>query len=195
MYKEKSRLRSEVIRKRDAIPLEVKKAKDRMIRERLSGLGEYRNAGTVMLFASFRTEVDTIPIIRDALMQGKRVVLPKVDSAKKELGLYNIRSVDELIPGFLGIPEPGVVEGRKVAPEELELIVMPGVAFDERGGRLGYGGGYYDRLGAGLRHRPPLVAVAYEEQVISEVPVADHDIRVDKIVTDRRVIEVRDAGA
>ncbi len=195
MYKEKSRLRAEVIRRRDAIPLEVRKAKDRMIQERLSGLAEYRNAGTVMLFASFRTEVDTMPIIADALMQGKRVVLPKVDSAKKELRLYNIRSVDELTPGYMGIPEPGVVEGREVTPEELELIVMPGVAFDERGGRLGYGGGYYDRLIAGLRRRPPLVAVAYEEQIIREVPVADHDIRVDRIVTDRRVIEVMDAGA
>ncbi|GBE36981.1 putative 5-formyltetrahydrofolate cyclo-ligase [bacterium BMS3Bbin07] len=190
MYKEKSRLRAEVIRKRDSIPLEVRKAKDRMIRERLSGLTEYRNAGTVMLFASFRTEVDTIPIIADALTEGKRVVLPKVDGAKKELRLYNIRSVDELIPGYMGIPEPGVVEGREVAPEELELIVMPGVAFDERGGRLGYGGGYYDRLIAGIRRRPPLVAVAYEEQVVPEVPVADHDIRVDRIVTDRRVITV-----
>ncbi len=195
MYKEKSRLRAEVIRRRDAIPLEVRKAKDRMIRERLSGLGEYRSAGTVMLFASFRTEVDTMPIIADALMQGKRVVLPKVESAKKELRLYNIKSVDELTPGVMGIPEPRAVEGREVAPEEIELIVMPGVAFDERGGRLGYGGGYYDRLIAGWRLRPPLVAVAYEEQVVGEVPVADHDIRVDKVVTDRRVIEVRDAGA
>ena len=186
----KQAIRKKVIKLRDAIPPEVKKAGDRMIQERVFGLAEYRNAGTVMLFASFRTEVDTIPIIADALMQGKRVVLPKVDGAKKELRLYSIRSVDELIPGYMGIPEPGVVEGREVAPEELELIVMPGVAFDERGGRLGYGGGYYDRLIAGLRHRPPLVAVAYEEQVVREVPVADHDIRVDRIVTDRRVITV-----
>ncbi len=186
----KQAIRKEIIRLRDAIPLEVRKAKDRMIRQRLIHLAEYGNADTVMLFASFRAEVDTEPIILDALSRGKRVVLPKVERAKKELLLYRIESTDELREGFMGIREPAVKEERLVAPEELEFIMTPGVAFDEKGGRLGYGGGYYDRLLGRLGRRPPLVAVAYEEQLVREVPVAGHDVRVDRIVTDRRVITV-----
>ncbi len=180
--------------KRDAIPLEERKVKDRMIQERLTGLAEYRRAGTVMLFASFRSEVDTGPIIRDALGRGKRVVLPRVDRTRGALRLYAVRSVDELVPGFMGIPEPDPQRCVEVPPGEPELVVMPGVAFDERGGRLGYGGGYYDRLLAGIRHRPVLVALAYEEQIVGEVPVSGHDVRVDKVVTDARVIDAGDAG-
>ncbi len=195
MVDDKWKIRKEITRRRDSIPPEVRKAKDRMIGQRLTALDEYRRAGTVLLFASFRTEVDTEGIIKDALRRRKRVVLPKVDAVNKRLRLYRIIDAGELRPGFMGIPEPAVGEEREVPPEEVEFVMMPGVAFDERGGRLGYGGGYYDRLISGLKSRPPLVAVAYEEQIVREVPVTDHDIRVDKIVTDKRVIEVGHARA
>ncbi len=186
----KKELRSEILKKRDLIPPEVREVKNRLIRERFLGLDEYRTADTVMLFASFRTEVDTFEIITTALGDGKRVVLPRVDRETKVLRLYLINNISDLEKGYMGISEPKPVADREVNAEDLDLIMLPGVAFDDRGGRLGYGGGYYDRLIGGIINRPPLIAVAYEEQIVEEVPTAEHDIKVDMIVTDRRVIKI-----
>jgi 5-formyltetrahydrofolate cyclo-ligase len=161
-----------------------------VIQERLTGLREYKESKTVLLFASFNSEVDTSGIIDDALQRGKRVVLPKVDTEKKILALYSIKTRTELKPGFKGIPEPESLPEREISPEEIDFILVPGVAFDEHGGRLGYGGGYYDKLLGSLNQKPHLVAIAFEEQIIERVPVSTHDIRIPKIVTDRRIIEI-----
>lgn len=192
----KRALRAAIIKKRGSIPSEIKNGKDILIKEKLSGIKEYGDAHTVMLFASFGTEVDTTPIITDALGKGKKVILPKVDVERKELRLFTIKDMDDLTPGFMGIPEPEVGDGREIVPTEIEFILMPGTAFDERGGRLGYGGGYYDRLLlADLKDRPPLVAIAYDEQITDNVPVTGHDVRVDMIVTDKRIITVHPVKA
>ncbi|GBD99440.1 putative 5-formyltetrahydrofolate cyclo-ligase [bacterium BMS3Abin07] len=189
MTNNKWQIRAGVIRKRDSIPSNIRRAKDRMIAERLTGMKEYIDADSVMLFASFRSEVNTLPIIEDALRGNKKVVLPKVDRERKELELYLIKSVNELTPGYMGIPEPAVTGERKFLPGEIDFIMVPGLAFDENGGRLGYGGGYYDRLLGGLKKMPQTVAIAYEEQIVDDVPVSGHDIRVDAVVTDRRIIK------
>ncbi len=190
MIKDKTALRSEIIERRDGIPSEVRQVKDSLVMERLLCLKEFTEAGTVLLFASFRSEINTIPIIENALKEDRVVVLPRVDRDNRRLILYSIAALSELQEGYMGIPEPPGDGDKIVLPEDLEFILMPGVAFDELGGRLGYGGGYYDRLIGALRERPPLVALAYEEQIVEEVPVSGHDIRVNRIVTDRRIIEV-----
>jgi|Deesub1362B_J571_1020462.scaffolds.fasta_scaffold00087_66 5-formyltetrahydrofolate cyclo-ligase len=186
----KSLLRKEIIKKRDSIKPELRRDKSRLIQKRLTVLKEYREAKTVLLFASFDSEVDTSGIIDDALQRGKRVVLPKVDTEEKRLALYSIKTRTELKPGFKGIPEPDSLPEREVSLEEIDFILVPGVAFDENGGRLGYGGGYYDKLLGGLNRKPHLVAVAFEEQILEKVPVSNHDIRIPKIVTDQRIIEI-----
>lgn len=187
---DKSSLRKEILSRRDSIPLAVKKKKDRAIEERVVNFNEFKFARTVFFFASFRSEVDTFSMIRRALDENKRIVLPKVEG--QNLGLYEIKSPDELAPGYMGIPEPSVLtEDRKITIDDVDLIIIPGAAFDETGNRIGYGGGFYDRLLAELQHPVPVIAPTYEEQVIDSVTVETHDKKVSIIVTDRREIRCR----
>jgi 5-formyltetrahydrofolate cyclo-ligase len=186
---DKDLLRAELLKKRDAIPSEVRRAKDRLIRERLLSLDEVKDAHVLFFFASFRSEVDTIEPMKSLLAGGKRLVLSKVDRENHLLHLYEIKSVDELAPGYMGIPEPSILSGeRTVAVNDIDAVVIPGAGFDEAGNRIGYGGGYYDRLLSSIRMGVSVVAPAYEEQIVGSVPVEPHDIRVGTIVTDRRVI-------
>ena len=165
------------------MPPEQRTAKSREIEERLFSLPEFKAAAAVMFFASFRSEVDTGPMIRRALIFGKRVILPKVQGA--ELALIEISDIDkDVSPGAWGIPEPH--ETRPVRLDEVELIIVPGAAFDCRGNRLGYGAGFYDKLLAAFRKTT--VALAFEAQIVPQVPVDLHDIPIRKIITERRVI-------
>jgi len=185
---DKAELRKELLRRRDNIPPEVRGAKNRMVRERLLSLDEFKNAGIVFFFASFRTEVDTAEMIKSSLSSGKRVLLPKVDKDRHELLLYEIRDFGELAPGYMGIPEPPF-SGKQMSINDADIVIIPGAGFDTSGNRIGYGGGYYDRLLSGLQKQSPvIIAPAYEEQVVDFIPSEPHDIRVQMIVTDRRLI-------
>jgi 5-formyltetrahydrofolate cyclo-ligase len=188
----KASLRKKILGKRDAIPPEVQRAKNRLIGERLLSLDEIRNALVVFIFASFRSEVDTSVIITHLLAEGKKVVLPVVDKEHHGLLLYEIRGLDELAPGCMEIPEPSVRTGeRLVAINDADAVVIPGAGFDPAGNRIGYGGGYYDILLSGLERHIPIIAPAFEEQIADSLPSEPHDIRVDTIVTDRRIIRAR----
>jgi 5-formyltetrahydrofolate cyclo-ligase len=186
---DKSLLRAELLKKRDAIPEEVRRAKDGLLRGHILSLDEVKAAHVIFFFASFRSEVDTIEPMKSLLAEGKRIVLSKVDRENHLLDLYEIRSLDELSPGYMGIPEPSILsEERAVGVDEIDAVVIPGAGFDEEGNRIGYGGGYYDRLLASFHREVPVVAPAYEEQVVDSVPSEPHDVKVQIIVTDRRVI-------
>jgi len=183
----KASLRKEILAKRDSIPPVVKKVKDKSIEARLFLLPEFTTAKTIFFFASFRSEVDTVGMIRRALDEGKRVLLPRVEG--HNLGLYEIKSLDELVPGYMNIPEPFVLtDDRKITINDINAVIIPGAAFDETGNRIGYGGGFYDRLLAQLQKSVPVIAPTYEEQVIDVVPAEPHDQKVSIIVTDSREI-------
>ena len=125
-------------------------------------------------------------MIRRALAAGKRVVLPKVKG--KELGLFEIKNFDrDISSGAWGIPEP-----RESAPAglaEVDVVIVPGAAFDEQGNRLGYGAGFYDKLLS--EFKKPTIALAFEEQIAPKVPADPHDVPVKKIVTEKRIINAR----
>ncbi|MGD8352174.1 MAG: 5-formyltetrahydrofolate cyclo-ligase, partial [Nitrospirota bacterium] len=185
----KSRLRAEALKRRDAIPPLVRKVKDRAISERLLSLEAYRRSKAVLFYVSFRSEAETRDLIIAALESGKAVLVPKVHEEDAALELYEIKGLDELAPGYMGIPEP---EGRAESLRgigDVDLVVVPGAAFDEKGNRLGYGKGYYDKLLSSEDARPSLVALAYEEQMVEAIPAEAHDIGIDTILTDRRVIQ------
>lgn len=153
-------------------------------RGHLSALAAYRAAATVLWYAALPTEVATVPGIEAALAEGKRVAVPWCDG--DELALWRIEAVDELEPGTWGIPEPAAARrrdpARQVAPAEVELAVVPGLAFDRRGRRLGHGKGYYDRL---LARSPALRAgLCYGAQVFPEVPAGPRDAVMDVVVTE-----------
>ncbi len=184
---DKASLRKELLLRRDSIPPEVRKVKNGVIHSALFALDEIENAATLFFFASFRSEVDTIEMIRHALAAGKKVILPKV-IAESRLALYQIMSTDELLPGFMGIPEPSENSGLLCRVNDVDVVIIPGACYDETGNRVGYGGGYYDRLLAEINNAFPIIAPAYEEQILAEVPAEPHDRKVNIIVTDRRVI-------
>ncbi len=184
--KEKPTIRKEVLSLRDLLISEVRKAKDESIRMRLLTLPEFIAARTILLYASFRSEVDTFEIIKQSLLNKKTVVLPRVDVQNDGLVLYMIRSMDDLARGYFGILEPPAIEDRRVKAADIGLMIIPGVAFDEQCNRLGYGKGFYDKLLS--RKNAPAIALAYEEQVLKDIPADTHDIKMDKIITDKKII-------
>jgi 5-formyltetrahydrofolate cyclo-ligase len=110
-----------------------------------------------------------------------------VDRAARALALHRVDDpAGQLRPGMWGIPEPDPARAPTVAPAEVEFVLVPGVAFDPRGGRLGYGGGYYDRLLTAVATDTPRVAAAFEVQMVDEVPMAPGDQRVDRVITEVR---------
>lgn len=154
------------------------------IAESLFRLEQYKNAKSVMLFASFGNEVGTHEIIRKSLAN-KTVLLPKVESHEIEPSL--ILDFDSLVPsGKWGILEP--IELMKVAYKNIDLVLVPGIAFDRRGFRLGFGFGYYDKF---LKKVPKAVKIglAFDFQVVDKIPKEEHDVPVDFIITEKRVIE------
>jgi len=179
----KKEIRKKVLAVRDGMLPGQRAAKSREIEERLFSLPEIKSARTIMFFASFRSEVETAPMIRRALASGKRIILPKVKG--KKLELFEIKNFDsDVSPGAWGIPEP-----RELASAELDaidVIVVPGAAFDEQGNRLGYGAGFYDKLLS--QFKKLTIAVAFDSQIVTAVPAAAHDVPIKKIVTEKRVI-------
>ncbi len=186
----KNKLRQEILNSRLNLSAAERKAKSREIERRLFGLREYRDAAVVMYFASIRSEVETHGMIRRALAEGKRVVLPKVATGG-QLEAQEIRNFDrDTRPGTWGIPEPQT--GEHVPGRDIGLIIVPGAAFDESGHRIGYGGGYYDRHLRG--YQGTTVALAFEMQIVSCVHAQEHDVPVMKIVTEKRIIEADQHG-
>lgn len=156
---------------------------------RFMALPEYAAAKTVMFYVDVRSEVRTRNDLASALSTGKRIVVPYcVDG---ELELFHLEDMNELQVGMYKILEPKpelrTVQAKRVEVEQLDLIMVPGVAFDRRGGRMGHGKGYYDKLLEHARPDTPLVALAFECQMFPEVPVAEHDIFMDKIITEAAV--------
>jgi len=185
----KQRLRDEVRARRRA--QDRKEETSRRIAARLAALPEYAAARTVLFYVSFRSEVGTREMLAEAWRAGKRVAVPYCTGGRLEL--VNIDDPDELAPGTLGIPEPRPElrsrPERRIAPGEPDLIVVPGLAFDRQGNRLGHGQGYYDKLLPLVRPDAALVALAYECQLVDAVPHLAHDVPVQKIVTERAVYD------
>jgi len=164
----------------------------RAICEKFVSLPEYAAARTVMVYVDVRTEVRTRDYLATALTHGKKIVVPWCN-ATGELELFWLRSMDDLAIGMYKILEPKPelrnLADRQVALEELDLIMVPGVAFTREGARMGHGKGYYDKLLEHARPDAPLVALAFECQLFPEIPTQPHDVFMNKIITEAAVYE------
>ena len=186
----KRRLRERVLRSRDALPAELRARFGAAITEQLLAREDFRAARTVLLSVAFRSEWETRPLFSAALALGKTVVAPRVDRERRTLGLYAVRNLERDVgAGYLGIGEP-LPHCPGVDPSAIDWVLVPGVAFDPSGHRIGYGGGYYDRLLPALRSDARRIAGAFELQIIDRVPAAAHDLKVDAIVTEARTIVI-----
>jgi 5-formyltetrahydrofolate cyclo-ligase len=149
-------------------------------------LPEIQDASSVLAFASFGGEIPTDPLLELLLASGKTLMLPYVDTQDGAMRAAVIHSLDDLVPGFRGIRQPA----SRVPAAAAEVAVVPGVAFDERGTRLGYGGGFYDRYLEEIVPGVPVVGLCFDAQVMEDVPLEPHDRVVDVIVTEKRIIRV-----
>lgn len=158
------------------------------VQSRFTASAIFRCSKRLALYSSFQNEVLTDEVFLAALEGGKEVCYPKVLRGAPALGFFKVKDLKDLTPGSHDIPEPQE-DGGSVEPGVFDLVVVPGVAFDRSGTRVGYGKGYYDRTLKGLGC--PIVALAYEFQVTpGTIPAMSHDVRVTAIVTEKRIIEV-----
>jgi 5-formyltetrahydrofolate cyclo-ligase len=160
----------------------------------LVALPEYLQAQTVLWYIDCRSELRTQHALPAALASGKRIVVPYCtvdDFGANKLGLWWLQSMDELIVGKWKILEPPRERwgeaGKEIPPEELDLVVVPGVGFSRVGGRMGNGQGYYDRLLGGVRPNCRLIGLCYECQLFDDLVVSAHDVFMDKVVTEKAV--------
>jgi 5-formyltetrahydrofolate cyclo-ligase len=167
----------------------------RAICEKFMALPAYAAAKTVMWYVDAGSEVRTRHTLSAALSHGKRVVVPWCVVETNTLELYLLEDMSELVEGAYRILEPKTelrsLPAKVVRPEELDLVMVPGTAFDPRGGRMGQGKGYYDRLLATARTDAPLVGMAFDCQVFDEIPVAPHDVFMDLVLTESRALTGR----
>jgi len=189
----KAALREQARKNRVAQP--EKDAISLQICDRFMALPEYQSARTVMWYVDAASEVRTRHTLPKALTHGKQVVVPWCVVETNELELFLLEEMSELVEGAYKILEPRSelrsLPAKRVTPNELDLVMVPGTAFDLHGGRMGQGKGYYDRLLAHARADAPLVAIAYDCQIFDEIPVAPHDVFMDKVITEQRIIEGR----
>lgn len=163
---EKTKIRLEMRGIRDAINERIRLKKDDDICTAILALPEYQSAAQIMTYVSFGTEVNPETAMHAAAAEGKRI----------------------MIPDHFGLIEVTGSFAKRAGATDIDMVFIPGLAFDENGHRLGYGGGWYDRFASKLRTGVKLAGLAYEEQVVRSLPAEPHDLRLDIIVTDRRII-------
>jgi len=180
----KTALRREILAARDALPATARIAASSHITQQIVALDAWKNARVVLAYLSFGSEFITDALIQQAAADGKQLALPRVDRATRRLAIHAVADmVNDLQAGVWGIREPRA-EQPLVALETIDFVLLPGVGFTPRGERLGYGGGFYDRLLERFAQRPPLVAAAYAVQIRAQLPLDQHDRGVDLVFTE-----------
>lgn len=184
----KNQLKQSILERRNSLPKEEIIEKSRKIHDKLFNLEQYKKSKTVMFFVSFNSEVNTHDMIKGAL-KSKTVVVPKVEHHEIEPSV--IIDFDNLIPAKFGILEP--IELMKIAYKNIDLVLVPGIAFDKEGHRIGYGFGYYDKF-LKKAHKAVKIGLCFDFQVVDKIPTEMHDVPVDLIVTEKRVVECKKAN-
>lgn len=161
----------------------------RQIIERLFDFANFVEARTVLLYMKRDFEVDTTDIVKGCMARKKNVVLPAFDVEKNKMKLMKIEDLaGDLKKGPLGVIEPDSERCKPVPIDQIDIAVVPGLAFDEKGGRIGFGEGHYKRLMTKLPATTRKIAIAFEEQIVSQIPMDSRNKNIDIIVTDQRII-------
>lgn len=178
----KNEIRNKIINLRNNLTEEEMKKANNRIKDKVINSDIYKNAKSIFIYVSFGSEVSTTDIINDALQSGKEVYVPKTNKKAKEMEAIRIYNLNNMTVDKWGILEPINVDKDKIG-KEFDLIIMPGVAFDRKGNRIGYGGGYYDKYISKYQKKTTLLALAYDIQIVDNIESEEHDIRVDYIIS------------
>lgn len=182
----KKELRNQLLRKRKAIVDKYKK--DSAIIDNLLCSSMFDNAQKILFYASLEDEIDTFGSIRQALKLGKHVYLPACLDKNGKMDFYEINSLDQLKSGSFGVREPDICQCSRIDNYDNVLCIVPGVAFDKTGYRMGYGKGYYDRFLSSVS--VVSVGLCYDELLVDNLPLNEYDIAVNFIVTESRIIKI-----
>jgi len=180
-------LRKEILRKREQLSPDAAQKMSRVIKKRLFELDEFQNAHTILFYISYDNEVFTHEMIKEAFSLEKHVVVPCTDNKNKCVVLSTLKKWDDLCIGAYNIFEPKKECKSEILLDSIDLILVPGVAFDLQGNRIGHGMGYYDRLLQNASQKTK-IGLAFELQIVKTISNDKHDIRMDKIVTEKRII-------
>jgi 5-formyltetrahydrofolate cyclo-ligase len=182
----KRELRSRMRSVRAVLPASAREQRSRAAAQRVSELAEYVGAQTIVAFSAIQKEIDPAELLAQARASGKRVGLPRV--VGELLELHEFRDASELVEGSFGVLEPAE-SAPVIAAADVDLVIVPGLAFDARGHRLGYGRAFYDRLLPRLT-KAFFLGFAYDFQVVIDLPDDVHDVPMHAVATDQRVLRV-----
>ncbi len=190
--KQKSSLRKRILALRRAQSYRDIEKKSGHIRRKLFTFVPFCQAKTILFYLAMKDEVQTEKMIEECLQKGKRVVAPFIDWQRKEILPSEIKDLTKDIEiGVFKIPQPKNSSYSLFSPVNIDMVIVPGVAFDRKGNRLGFGGGFYDRFLGKLSDRTKLVALAFELQLVDNVSSQSHDIAVDYLITERGIINCK----
>jgi len=181
-------IRKELIEKRKKMSKKEVLEKSKQIKKTLFEIDEFKKASTILFYISHGNEVYTHDMVKECLSNSRNIVVPVTDIENRKLIISKLKRWGDLDRGAYGILEPKKDKIDDVSIFDIDLIIIPGVGFDEHGCRMGHGVGYYDDL---LKDSSNAlnVALAFESQIVNAIPTESHDIPVDKIVTEKRVID------
>jgi 5-formyltetrahydrofolate cyclo-ligase len=184
----KKSLREQCLINRKGLSKSQVDEKSIQIQQRLFSSSWYRTAQNILFYISFDNEVDTHSMIKESFRNGKTVLVPKTDTQKKTLSISQLLCWEDLCLGAYSILEPREECIRIVPLSSIDLLIVPGVAFDESGNRIGHGMGYYDRLLKNTGHAHS-IGLAFECQILQAIPAEEHDEKVDRVITEKRIIQ------
>ena len=191
IFHDKKILRKEILEKRNNMDLVKKEEMDKKILKEFYESKYYKEAEKIFIYISYDSEINTKEIINKALKNNKKIYVPRTEFKTRHMDAVEITSLDNLIESKYGILEPSKEESY-IDPNDLDLIVVPGVAFDRNGGRMGYGAGFYDRYFKKINkeniNKIVKLALAYELQMLDKVPMNEQDVPVDYIITENGFI-------
>ncbi len=186
LFQQKATIRKEILEKRKSQDPEIRAAQSRNIIRSLLNHKEFQKADKILIYLSKDGEVDTDDLLGRAFELGKRVCVPVVDRESDELCISELPGPDTSFRlGAFGVREPAEEDLNFMSPDQIDLVIAPGLAFDRRGGRIGYGKGYYDRLLSRLGSQVPRIALAFDFQVLDAVPQDESDVQIDAIITEK----------
>ena len=185
-------LRKRVLGERDALSGKTRHEKSISVMHNFWSLPGMQRWSTLFMYVNFRSEVETLELIQRCINRGIRVAVPLVDAAAVRMIPLLIKDPEQdLVPGYYDIPEPDPKKSLPLGPDEIDAAVIPGSVFDTHGGRLGYGGGYYDRFLLNDAPQAKRIGLAFELQVVDKVPLEPHDQSLDILITEKRVVNIR----
>ncbi len=182
----KKNFRKKIQKKRNNLSVEYRGKSSKLIAEKFFSTVHYISSKIILIYHPFKSEVDTAIIIREALKNKKNIVLPRVHNNKLELFFVNNPS-EQLERGSYHIMEPVAELCRPAKISDIDLAVVPGVSFDKNLNRLGYGGGYYDKILLQIPPKVKKIALCFDIQVVNSIPVLEHDIKIDMLITETKI--------